>query len=558
MDRRSSLSTLLGRKKQIPNHQKTGTKQQSAAAPLLSGLDPYTGPWNYEQAAHLLRRCTFGATHAQIKEVVQNGLADTIDTLLAELPLPAPPLNFKDADDPNVPIGETWVNAPYSSDEERPPRRQSLYAWTMELILEEGISIREKMVLFWHNHFVVESASVNDGKFLYDYSNTLRTHVLGNFKDFVKAITINPAMLRYLNGRQNSKFAPNENYARELLELFTIGKGDLAGPGDYTTFTEDDVAEIARVLTGWRDTGYYATEEIPVSAVYINNRHDVGSKQLSHRFDNVVIENAGDQEYANLIDIIFQQDEVARFICRKLYRWFVYYNIDETVESNIIEPMAQLLIDNNYEIKPVLAVLLSSDHFFDPERIGCMIKHPLDFVFGVLNQFEVSLPEELNPRFNLLLNVSRFLPSFQMEYYNPPNVAGWKAYYQAPVFYQIWLNSVTLPIRMEFSARIVTPGYVNGALIIDALEFLTTLDEPSDINLLIDDLVRILLPKGITENQRVFLKEVLIPGLPDYEWNVEYSEYASDPGNVDLAEGVRNKVRNLLTTMLTMSEYQLS
>ena len=552
MDRRTTLSTLLGKKT------KTAPKAaHKVMAPTDAGLEPYTGPWTYDLAAHLLRRCTFGPTYAQIKDAVQNGLDQTLDTLLADLPLPEPPLNYNDDDDPNVAIGETWIDAVYTNQDQLARRQQSLKAWTAGLILNEGVSIREKMVLFWHNHFVVQNSIVQDGKYLYDYSNTLRTYALGNFRDFVKVITINPAMLRYLNGNQNSKFAPNENYARELLELFTIGKGELAGPGDYTTFTEEDVAAAARVLTGWRDFGYFTLVEQEVSSEYLNFRHDLGNKQFSHRFNNAVISNEGDQEYAKLIDLIFEQEEVARFICRKLYRWFVYYKIDDTIESNIIEPMAQLLIANNYEIKPVLAVLLKSSHFLDVENIGCMIKHPLDFIYGLFKQFEVQIPTDLALQYTIWFRMSRFAIGLQMEYYEPPNVAGWKAFYQEPVFYQIWLNSVTLTSRMEFGTSIIHPGYVNGLLIVDALGFLSKVEEPADVNPLLEEFVKILLPKPVLENQHDFLKEVLIPGLPDYEWNVEYSEYISDPGNIDLAEGVRNKVKNLLITIATMPEYQL-
>ncbi|MEM8906680.1 MAG: DUF1800 domain-containing protein [Bacteroidota bacterium] len=553
MDRRTTLNTLLGRNKKST----VAAPSVQTLSPSSADLTPYGGPWTYELAAHLLRRCTFGPTYAQIKTALAEGMDATIDTLLTDLPLPNPPLNYNDPEDPNVPIGSTWVDAIYTDQLQANARRRSLNAWTIGGLLNEGVSIREKMVLFWHNHFVIESTVVQDPKFVYHYSNTLRSFALGNFRSFVKAITIDPAMLRYLNGNQNSRFAPNENYARELLELFTIGKGVPAGPGDYTTFTEEDVAAVARVLTGWRDQGYYATEATDVGAIFLNFRHDTEDKQLSHRFNNIVISNGGDQEYAQLIDIIFQQDEVARFICRKLYRWFVYYQIDETIEANVIAPMAQILIDNDYEIQPALRALLTSSHFYEGEHIGCMIKHPIDYVVGLFNQFEISIPNGLVQRYGLWLSIFRLTPQLQMEYYGPPNVAGWKAFYQTPVFYQIWLNSVTLPIRMAFSNQIVSPGYNNGNLIIDALGFLDKIDEPADIDPLLDEFVKILLPKPVLENQIVFLKDVLIPGLPDYEWNVEYSEYASDPGNTDLAEGVRNKVRDLLTTILSMPEYQL-
>ena len=559
MDRRTTLNILIGRNNPSPGKEKR-PKTAVSTLPPDSGFEPYIGEWGIEQAAHLLRRTTFGATYAEIKAAVTNGLDTTIATLLEEKPLPSPPLNYNQNDDPNVSIGEPWIDAIYTAQSQQGSRRRSLNAWTMGQMLNDGISIREKMVLFWHNHFVTQMSVVQDAKYLYLYSTTLRENAIGNFKNLVKAITIDPAMLRYLNGNQNSKFAPNENYARELLELFTIGKGELAGPGDYTTFTEDDVVEIAKVLTGWRDLGYFTQEEgVTVGAVFLPFRHDTTTKQLSHRFNNITISDAGDQEYSNLIDIIFQQDEVARFICRKLYRWFVYYEIDDTVESEIIEPMAQLLIINGYNITPVLEGLLKSAHFYDLDHQGCMIKNPLDFIISIFRQFEIPVSEQLFPQYQTWFTISRFSPQLQMEYYEPPNVAGWKAFYQAPAFYQIWLNSVTLPIRMDFTTRIVMQGYqiAGQTLIIDALDFLSKIDDPADVNNVINEFVQILLPRAVTENQHAFLKEVLIPGLPDYEWTAEYTDYINDPGNEPLANSVRTKVRNLFTTILTMSEYYL-
>lgn len=337
------------------------------------GLEKYDGNFDYAAAAHLIRRTTFGAHHQQIKEAVGKGLDAVIEELFADVSLPEEPINYYFEDDPEVPVGSSWVNKPYydRGDDTQDfqaqlgSRRRSLFAWQMKTLLERQIHIREKMTLFWHNHFVIQSSIVQDANYVYNYSNNLRTNALGNFKDLVGIMTIDPAMLRYLNGNQNNLNAPNENYARELLELFTIGKGDLAGPNDYTTFTEDDVVAAAKVLTGWRDVGYRTSENVDAGARFVPPLHDRSSKQFSHRFQNQTIDNQNENEYLALIDMIFNQDEVSRFICRKFYRWFVYYDINEEVEANIIEPLAQMLRENNYEVAPVLKVLLSSAHFYN-------------------------------------------------------------------------------------------------------------------------------------------------------------------------------------------------
>lgn len=562
MNRRATLATLLGRR---PTKRQRATvadiHQRLDVVPQVnSGLDPYTGPFEFEQAAHLLRRTTYGPSREQIEQAVTLGLQGTLAKLFADQPLPDPPLNFSNEEDPFVPIGETWIDAPYVPGANlQGPRNQSLRAWQMGVILNEGTSIREKLVTFWHNHYV--TGGINDPKFVYRYITLFRNNPWGNFRELTKAVTIDPAMLRYLNGNQNTAAAPNENYARELLELFTIGKGPVAGPGDYTNYTEQDVVQMARVLTGWRDVGYFTTNpNIEVGSVFIPGRHDVEAKVLSHRFDNAVITNMGDQEYAHLIDIIFSKDEVARFICRKFYRWFVYYVITEEVEANVIEPMAQILISNDYEVRPALEALLGSEHFFDMLNVGPMIKNPLDFVMSLAKSTRMEFPTELQPMYRHWLNLFRGMAFLQMEYFFPPSVAGWPAYYQEPSFFRLWINSVTLPIRMEISTLLANNGIAGfGARTrMDVLQLVATVSDPFDPNVVISDFARLFFPQPITDAQHTFLKEVLLPGLPDFEWTLEYTDYVNDPTNEEKAQAVDSKLRNLLTAMFSMPEFQLS
>jgi uncharacterized protein (DUF1800 family) len=553
MDRRATLSTLLGKSKK--------PLKSTKAAIVVTGLDPYTGTWDYELAAHLLRRTMYGPTNAQIKNAVQAGMTDTVTQLMSPGPLPSPPVNYYFEDDPNVPVGSTWIDQPYipGNNMITVSRNRSLAAWTAIQMYEEGVSIREKMTLFWHNHFV--TADVNDAKFKYNYINRLRTNALGNFRDFVKQMTIDPSILRYLNGNQNTKTAPNENYARELLELFTIGKGPIAGPGDYTNYTEDDVVAMAKVLTGWRDRGFNDVLGNPIASYYTQNRHDTTDKQLSARFDNIIISNANENEYINLIDVIFQKEEVAYFICRKLYRWFVFYDINQEVETNIIDPMAQLLIANDYEIAPVIEALMSSEHFYEETNRGCMIKNPWDFTVGVIKEMQIQIPPTLAPYYNTFRLLFEIPAVLQMVYYQAPSVAGWTAYYQAPSYYQLWANAVTLPYRSQVTASLATIGIQvagDDNAEIDFLGILNAFENPFEINSVIDEFIQMLFPKAISQNQKDFLKEILIPGLPDFEWNVEYSLYFSDPTNETLVNAIKNKVRNLLTAMLNMPEYQLS
>jgi uncharacterized protein (DUF1800 family) len=554
MDRRAAISSLIGK---IDASQKTRT-----ISTIDTGLQPYTGPFNFEQAAHLLRRVTFGPTNAIIKQSVTFGLTKTLDTLFASQPLPEPPLNFNYASDPNVPIGSTWINAPYISgnNQIQSYRNQSLRAWTYATIFVEGMSLREKMVLFWHNHFV--TGDIDDPKFVYKYITLLRENALGNFRELTKKITVDPAMLRYLNGNENTATAPNENYSRELLELFTIGKGPLVGPGDYTNYTEDDVVQMAKVLSGWVAKGFNTTTlGQAVESVFTSSRHHKGTKTLSPRFDNAVITNMEEKEYTHLIDLIFKKDECARFICRKLYRWFVYYQITPDIEQNVIKPMAQILIDNTYEIKPALRALLNSQHFFDFLNVGPMIKHPIDFLFSILKPFEVEFPTSLNQNYSIWWTLFRNTADpLQMTYYNPPSVAGWKAWYQEPSFYRSWINSVTLPLRMAVASTLAKSGYKSSGVTvrISPLKFVEKLKNPFDPNDLIDEIAKILLPQPLSSSQRNILKSVLIPGLPDFEWTVEYTDYRNNPTNTSLAAAVETKLRNMLEVMLLLPEFNLS
>lgn len=561
MDRRATLATMLGRGTEDSKTASQLAKASATVTTLNTGLEPFAGEWTFEQAAHLLRRTTFGPTIELIKEATANGLDATVDQLFADIDLPAPPINYDEDQDPHVPIGQTWINAPYNDNKNvKPSRWRSLRGWIIMNIMEEGVSIREKLTLFWHNHFAVNN--VNDPRYIYRYLNLIRSNAWGNFRDLVKNMTIEPAMLRFLNGNQNTESAPNENYARELLELFTIGKGPLAGPDDYTNFTELDVLEIARVLTGWRDRGFNTKNpEISIEPYYTNNRHDLTTKILSHRFDNLVISNQGETEYSALVDIIFQKKEVARYISRKLYRWFIYYKIDENAEVNVIEPMADLLIENNYEIKPVLITLLKSEHFFNILSVGPLIKNPVDFALSPLKQMHVSLPKD-NPAvyYPIMIKFYSAIKLMEMDYINPPEVAGWKAYYQEPQYYRTWINATTLQQRMGYTNKISNNGYTTQGerTRIEPLDVIKMVENAEDPNVVVDTFAAMWFPQAITDSQKVALKDILIPGLPDFEWTVEYGEYAADPENEDLKNAVRSKLQDLIQAMMSMAEYYLS
>lgn len=527
-----------------------------------TGLAAYTGAWDYAEAAHLLRRCLFGPTQSQIDAVKQMGLNSAITMLTAPLTAPAPPVNSRFANDPDVPVGSSWVDAPLSNGVNG-YRRNSLIAWWAGQMVEQGLSLTEKMTLFWHNHFATELDIYQDARYGYKHLALLRAHALGNFKTLVEEITIDPAMLRYLNGNQNIVGRANENYARELFELFTIGKGPQVGPGNYTTYTEQDVIEAAKVLTGWLDRVNRTGPNANVRSEFIVNRHDTSTKQFSAAFNNQTIANNGADEYKDLIDMIFSKIETAKFICRKLYRWFVYYTIDAQVEQDIIDPLASLLVNSNFEIKPVLETLFKSEHFFDTLNQGCIIKNPMDYTISLVRQFEVEIPDpatDLEGQYRVWQLVAEIGAVQQMYVLNPPSVAGWPAYYQEPLFHEGWITSATLGTRSDYAKAMVYTGLGNrrGGMIIDPIAFLGVVSDPSDPNVLIGEWSKLLFPQPLLQSQLDFFKEALIPGLPDYEWTIEYSDFLLNPNDQLLRDAIIAKLRALLVTMLSMAEYHLS
>ncbi|MCB0669723.1 MAG: DUF1800 domain-containing protein [Saprospiraceae bacterium] len=524
-------------------------------------LEPYQGSWNTQQAGHLLRRTMYGPLKHDIDEALKLGFQGTVEKLLQNQDLPDPPINAFFEGDPQVPLGESWVGKPVSRIEEINKlinsRLQSLTAWQMGLAIHEGLSIREKMTLFWYNHFV--TADIRDANFRYRNITNYRINFLGNFRELTKITTIDPAMLRYLNGNQNTKNKPNENYARELLELFTIGKGPLAGEGDYTNYTEDDILAVAKVLTGWRDRGYLSRNGENIGSEFRPFQHDKSVKQLSHRFNNEIISDMGDQEYQHLIDIIFIQDEVSRFIARKIYRWFVYYDIDENIELNIIGPMAEILRENDYEMYPMVEALLKSQHFYDEYAIGAIIKNPIDFIAGSVRQLKIDLGEDIFANYRVWVRLAGFSQLLQMTYYNAPSVAGWKAYYQEPLYYRTWINSSTLSSRL-FLVGLLLNGVEADRLRIkaDLLSVVDEVENANDPNQLIDHLVELYFPKSIADSQKEYLKSILIPGLPDYEWTLEYDQYKTSPDNEELKIAIENRLKGLYYGLLSLPEYQLS
>ncbi|MBL7759893.1 MAG: DUF1800 domain-containing protein [Sediminibacterium sp.] len=539
----------------MDNHQTASTSP--------AGLQVYSGSWTEQERIHLLKRTMFGVKRTDLDYFKNKTMVETVDELLNPVsPLPDPPVKEYTTGNATVPdtqvaAGTTWVNDPSADGTIASLRRASFKKWWMGVMIHQDRSLREKMTLFWHNHFSTETNDVGNAQYVYKHHHLLRTNALGNFKYLTKAVTTDPAMLVYLNGQLNTKTAADENYGRELQELFCCGKGP------DSLYTESDVKAAAKVLTGWRNN---ATS---ITSYFDPNRHDTTNKSFSAFYKNTLIQgrsgaNAGELELDDLLNMIFSVDEVAKYICRRLYRWFVYYDIDATVEANVIVPMAGLLRDAQYEIKPVLSALLKSEHFYDTLSRGCLIKSPVDLVVGMCRELNVAFqPQEdyvTNYGFyNYLVN---WLASMQQNIGDPPDVSGWKAYYQEPQFYEIWINSDTLPKRNQFTDLMMVNGYTfNGKkLQIDGAELVKFLSDPANPNQLIDDLTAVMYRINISPASKAQLKkDILLSGqLNDQYWTDAWNTFISTPGNASNTTSVKNKIRDLIKYLMNLAEYQLA
>jgi uncharacterized protein (DUF1800 family) len=560
MDRREFLTARRKALRKQPD-----SIQQVART--LSGITPYNGPWGNEEIVHLLKRTMFGAKPDDVAYFKLKGMSPSVDELLTPSSTsfaPNPPVKEYDETGATVPdstvaAGTTWVNT-YSNDgtiESR--RRASFKKWSFGLMINQERSILEKMTLFWQNHFSIETVDVSFSIPIYKHHALLRASALGNFKTLVKDITVDVAMLRYLNGYLNTKAAPDENYARELQELFTLGKEN------NPNYTEDDVKAAARVLTGWRTDISTSTSSFDI------NRHDTTNKTFSSFYGGTVITGrtgatAGGLELDDLLTMIFnKKEEVSRFIVTKLYRWFCYYTIDAATKANVIEPLAKIFRDSNWDIKPVLATLFKSEHFFDVLNRGCMIKSPFELTVSLCREFNISFPNagtEYTDAYGMWEYIRAQASSFNQNFADPPNVAGWPSYYQEPQFYELWINTDTLPKRNRFTDQMVVSGYSrNGKTIkIDPIAFAKKMSNPGDPNILISDVVTYLYRVPLSQTSRDTIKKnILLSGQDqDYYWSNAWNGYIANPTDNMAFQTVNTRLRDLLKYFMNLAEYHLA
>jgi uncharacterized protein (DUF1800 family) len=306
-----------------------------------------------------------------------------------------------------APAWADWNNSNYPEDDDlagqirRAQQEEWAVAYANGLLTN---NLRDRLSFFWSNHFVTELDVYDCNSFLYYYINCLQRNAIGNFKTFVSEIGLTSAMLYYLDGVYNNGNNPNENYARELYELFSLGEGN--------GYTEQDIIETAKALTGYVERGEIGCEQV----AFDPTKFDAGPK--------TILGQTGNWNYDDVIDILFQErpNEIAGFICQKLYEFFVHPDSDDDAGNaqTIITGMANTMVTNNFEIAPVLSQLFKSQHFFDDEAIGVIIKSPFDIYLNLINETNFAYND------NIILNVIDTTRMLSQELFDPIDVAGWQ------------------------------------------------------------------------------------------------------------------------------------
>lgn len=505
--KRPMLSEKLGSRKGLPD---------LAPAPrrVLAGLEPYVPtpqqPWDRRRVEYLLRRTMFGAKRDQVTMALGKTPGEIVDMLLADQTMPTAPAWVTEL--PN------YDSVNQQADQTRDIGRvQEFQRWWISLMLSNTITMREKMVLFWHDHFATEYDKVRIPQYQFLLNDLFHQYAFGDFKELVKKVTIDLCMLFYLDGIYSTKARPNENYGRELQELFTLGIYDSTGKANYT---EADIQNVARALTGWyvRSTVNGTVRTYELSSYLDNARHDSTNKTFQGQTGNFGLDE--------ILNIIFQLPACAEFICRKLYREFVYEIADET----IVQQLATIFRNSNYNIKPVLSALFKSAHFFDDANIGSHIVNPMEFIVGIYRSLGVNVTSDIDLR-----QIFTWGAGLGMQLLDPPNVKGWPAY-------RSWISSSLLPARYGTSDAIVKKT------IFDPVAYVKSFPKWEDAEVLVRDVTEHLITMKLSENQITMLVDKLLEGAPATDWPLIIA-------NGTIAQ---RKIQELLKAIFRLGENQLS
>nr|WP_321234770.1 DUF1800 domain-containing protein [uncultured Psychroserpens sp.] len=364
---------------------------------------------------HLFWRAGFGVTPNQLNDLVKKDKTQVVDELFSK----SMQMNELTIDTSEIDHLTTKTITKDKSKQRdfRKISSEKLKEYNVHwinLLVNSEQTLREKMTLFWANHFVCRDQNIFH---VQHYNNTLREQSLGHFGDFVKAISKEAAMLKYLNNKQNRKQKPNENFARELMELFTLGEGH---------YTEKDIKESARAFTGYNN----------------NFEGEFILRRLQHDYDfKTFFGHTGRYDGDDIIDIILEQRQCAHFVCEKIYKYFV----NETVDKNRVEELANIFY-KDYNIENLMRQIFLSDWFYDEVNIGTKIKSPIEFLVGMRKTVPVTFEKTKD-----LLKIQKLLGQMLL---NPPNVAGWKGG-------KSWVDSNTIMLRLKLPSIILANAKIS-------------------------------------------------------------------------------------------------
>ncbi|MEM6769837.1 MAG: DUF1800 domain-containing protein [Bacteroidota bacterium] len=438
-------------------------------------------PWTKARAMHLHRRIAFGADVTTINAAVAAAPDEVVSSLVSEaaqLPL-APEPDFANQTFPEY--GLALLESTLQKD-------QFAREWIKAL---QTSGLRGRLALFWHNHFVTRFDVYESASYTYQYHKLLQEYALGNFKDFVYEMGLTPAMLVFLNGTENSVVGPNENYARELYELFTLGDGN--------GYTQQDIEETARALTGYTD--------IPVQWGPINfdpATLDAGEKTIFGR--------TGNWGYDDVVDMLFEErpEQIARFITGKLYRRFVNPQPNE----EMINYLAEVFRQANWEIAPLVSAMFSSAHFFAEENMGTIIEGPVEHVLIFYNELGLTV-NGLS-----VLGIYADATRAGQALFNPVDVAGWPGN-------RSWINTTTITQRWEFyQSQLGLALVFSFGNLGEITRAITT--EAEDVEVICQQLVDYFMPRGLQFSTDFEAALVNFKGEipPEYfvngNWNIDY------------------------------------
>ena len=362
------------------------------------------------QIFHVYSRLGFGISYADAKTLQQKTLAEIVNGIIVASSVPTHITDIKKED---IPTKKEAMEEGMNKKEFVKLVTEKLLllntVWVKKLITTKSILV-EKQTLFWHNHF---ACRVRNPYAMQELNTIHRKFAFGSFRDMLVEVSKSPAMINYLNNQQNRKQHPNENFAREVTELFTLGRGN---------YTEEDIKEVARAFTGWsinKDTYEFEFKE---------KQHDDGEKTIFTRKGNFGGED--------VINMIISNKQTAYFITKKMYKYYV----NETVNEERVKQLADFYYNNQYNTGALLKKMFTSTWFFDAENMGCNIKSPIDYLVGLSRQFSITYTNT-----KLLF---RLQAALGMQLFFPPNVAGWPGG-------KLFIDSSTLLLRMKLPSALL-------------------------------------------------------------------------------------------------------